>query len=98
MSKAGQYTLSVTFKQQKYNGSKWENTGSESSQKVTFKVSQAATVTTAATATPKPTVTGTNKKSAVQTGDNTPVMTFVIILVAAVACIGGVVVYKRKKK
>ena len=98
VSKAGQYTLSVTFKQQKYNGSKWENTGSESSQKVTFKVSQAATVTTAATATPKPTVTGTNKKSAVQTGDNTPVMTFVIILVAAVACIGGVVVYKRKKK
>lgn len=98
VSKAGQYTLAVTFKQQKYNGSKWENTGSESSQKVTFKVSQAATVTTAATATPKPTVTGTNKKSAVQTGDNTPVMTFVIILVAAVACIGGVVVYKRKKK
>lgn len=98
VSKAGQYTLSVTFKQQKYNGSKWENTGSESSQKVTFKVSQAATVTTAATATPKPTVTGTNKKSAVQTGDNTPVMMFVIILVAAVACIGGVVVYKRKKK
>lgn len=98
VSKAGQYTLAVTFKQQKYNGSKWENTGSESSQKVTFKVSQAAAVTTAATATPKPTVTGTNKKSAVQTGDNTPVMTFVIILVAAVACIGGVVVYKRKKK
>ena len=31
VSKAGQYTLSVTFKQQKYNGSKWENTGSESS-------------------------------------------------------------------
>ncbi len=98
VSKAGQYTLAVTFKLQKYNGSKWENTGSESSQKVTFKVSQAAAVTTAATATPKPTVTGTNKKSAVQTGDNTPVMTFVIILVAAVACIGGVVVYKRKKK
>ncbi len=98
VSKAGQYTLTVTFKQQKYNGSKWENTGSESYRKVTFKVSQAAVVTTAATVTPKPTVTGTNKKSAVQTGDSTPIVPFVIALVAACAIVGGVVVYKRKKK
>lgn len=96
VSKAGQYTLSVTFKQQKYNGSKWENTGSESSKKITFNVSQAASVT--ATVTPNPSVTGTNKKSAVQTGDNTPILPFVIILVAAVACIGGILVYRKKKK
>ena len=96
VSKAGQYTLSVTFKQQKYNGSKWENTGSESSKKITFNVSQAASVT--ATVTPNPSVTGTNKKSAVQTGDSTPILPFVIILVAAVACIGGILVYRKKKK
>ena len=96
VSKAGQYTLSVTFKQQKYNGSKWENTGSESSQKITFNVSQAASVT--ATVTPNPSVTGTNKKSAVQTGDSTPILPFVIILVAAVACIGGILVYRKKRK
>lgn len=96
VSKAGQYTLSVTFKQQKYNGSKWENTGSESSKKITFNVSQAASVT--ATVTPNPSVTGTNKKSAVQTGDSTPILPFVIILVAAVACIGGILAYRKKKK
>lgn len=96
VSKAGQYTLAVTFKQQKYNGSKWENTGSESSKKVTFNVSQAASVT--ATITPNPSVTGTNKKSAVQTGDSTPIVPFAIILVAAAACIGGVFVYRKNKK
>lgn len=96
VSKAGQYTLSVTFKQQKYNGSKWKNTGSESSKKITFNVSQAASVT--ATVTPNPSVTGTNKKSAVQTGDSTPILPFVIILVAAVACIGGILAYRKKKK
>ena len=96
VSKAGQYTLAVTFKQQKYNGSKWENTGSESSKKVTFNVSQAASVT--ATITPNPSVTGTNKKSAVQTGDSTPIVPFAIILVAAAACIGGILVYRKNKK
>lgn len=84
------------FKQQKYNGSKWENTGSESSKKVTFNVSQAASVT--ATITPNPSVTGTNKKSAVQTGDSTPIVPFAIILVAAAACIGGIFVYRKNKK
>ena len=96
VSKAGQYTLAVTIKQQKYNGSKWENTGSESSKKVTFNVSQAASVT--ATITPNPSVTGTNKKSAVQTGDSTPIVPFAIILVAAAACIGGILVYRKNKK
>lgn len=96
VSKAGQYTLAVTFKQQKYNGSKWENTGSESSKKVTFNVSQVASVT--ATITPNPSVTGTNKKSAVQTGDSTPIVPFAIILVAAAACIGGILVYRKNKK
>ena len=96
VSKAGQYTLAVTFKQQKYNGSKWENTGSESSKKITFNVSQAASVT--ATITPNPSVTGTNKKSAVQTGDSTPIVPFAIILVAAAACIGGILVYRKNKK
>ena len=106
VSKAGQYTLAVTFKLQKYNGSKWENTGSESSKKVTFNVSQAASVTATitpnpsvtGTITPNPSVTGTNKKSAVQTGDSTPIVPFAIILVAAAACIGGILVYRKNKK
>lgn len=94
VSKPGQYTLKVTFAQQKYDGSKWSNTGNTSESQVTFTVSQAA----ALTATPSPAVTGANKKSAVQTGDSTPIMTFVIILVIAAVCIGGVLVYRKKKK
>lgn len=94
VSKPGKYTLKVTFGQQKYHGSSWKDTGTQSESTVTFTVSQAAVLT----ATPSPAVTQTNQKSAVQTGDSTPIMTFVIILIVAVVCIGGILVYRRKKK
>lgn len=94
VSKPGKYTLKVTFGQQKYDGSSWKDTGTQSESTVTFTVSQAAVLT----ATPNPAVTQTNQKSAVQTGDSTPIMTFVIILIVAVVCIGGILVYRRKKK
>lgn len=94
VSKPGKYTLKVTFGQQKYDGSSWKDTGTQSESTVTFTVSQAAVLT----ATPSPAVTKTNQKSAVQTGDSTPIMTFVIILIVAVVCIGGILVYRRKKK
>lgn len=94
VSKPGKYTLKVTFGQQKYDGSSWKDTGTQSESTVTFTVLQAAVLT----ATPSPAVTQTNQKSAVQTGDSTPIMTFVIILIVAVVCIGGILVYRRKKK
>lgn len=94
VSKPGKYTLKVTFGQQKYDGSSWKDTGTQSESTVTFTVSQAAVLT----ATPSPAVTQTNQKSAVQTGDSTPIMTFVIILIVAVVCIGGILVYRKKKK
>ena len=94
VSNPGKYTLKVTFGQQKYDGSSWKDTGTQSESTVTFTVSQAAVLT----ATPSPAVTQTNQKSAVQTGDSTPIMTFVIILIVAVVCIGGILVYRRKKK
>ena len=94
VSKPGKYTLKVTFGQQKYDGSSWKDTGTQSESTVTFTVSQAAVLT----ATPSPAVTQTNQKSAVQTGDSTPIMTFMIILIVAVVCIGGILVYRKKKK
>lgn len=94
VSKPGEYTLKVTFGQQKYDGSSWKDTGTQSESTVTFKVSQAEVLT----ATPSPAATQANRKSAVQTGDNTPIMTFVIILIIAVVCIGGILVYRKKKK
>lgn len=93
VSKPGNYTLKVTFGQQKYDGTNWKDTGTQSESTVAFAVSQAEILT----ATPSPAVTQSNKKSAVQTGDSTPVMTFVIVLVVAVVCIGGILVYRRKK-
>ena len=94
VSKPGKYTLKVTFGQQKYDGSSWKDTGTQSESTVTFTVSQAAVLT----ATPSPAVTQTNQKSAVQTGDSTPIITFVMILIVAVVCIGGILVYRKKKK
>ena len=79
VSKPGKYTLKVTFGQQKYDGSSWKDTGTQSESTVTFTVSQAAVLT----ATPSPAVTQTNQKSAVQTGDSTPIMTFVINMIVA---------------
>ena len=39
-----------------------------------------------------------NRKSSVKTGDNTPILPFVCILIIAAGAIGGVVFYKKKNK
>lgn len=100
MGKAGNYALSITFSRQKYDGSKWVSTGEQDVKKVSFTVGEGKTVS--------PTVTGidltpaakkdANKKAAVRTGDNTVILPFIIILIAAAACIAGVVIYRGKKK
>lgn len=94
MAKAGSYTMTVVFNQQKYDGSNWVNTGAQDAKQVNFNVSQAD----GQDLTPAANRTDANQKNAVRTGDNTPIMTFVIILVVAVICIIGVVVYRKKKK
>ena len=94
ITKAGTYSLTVVFNRQKYDGSKWENTGEQDTKQVSFSISQAQTVT----ATPTPQPNGANQKNAVRTGDTTNIAPFVIILVIATVCIVGVVVYKKKKK
>ena len=94
ITKAGTYTLTVTFDRQKYNGSEWENTGEQDTKQVNFSITQAQTVT--ATQTPQP--NGASAKTAVTTGDTTNITPFVIILAIAAGCIVGVVVYKRRKK
>ena len=88
ITKAGTYTLTVTFDRQKYNGSEWENTGEQDTKQVNFSITQAQTVT----ATPTPQPNGASAKSAVKTGDTTNITPFVIILAIAAGCIVGVVV------
>ena len=94
ITKAGTYTLTVVFDQQKYNGSEWKNTGEQDTKQVNFNITQAQTVT----ATPTPQPNGATTKSAVKTGDNTPIAPFVLILAVAAGCIAGVVIYKKKNK
>jgi hypothetical protein len=95
MAKAGTYTLSVTFKQQKYNGSAWADTGVEDQKSVAFTVEQ-ATVTP--TAVPGQSLTPAAQKTAVETGDTTPVLPLMIVLVIAVVVIVGVLFSRKKRK
>lgn len=95
MGKAGSYTLSVVFGQQKYDGNKWADTGEQASRTVNFTVSAAAGQITV---TPTPQPTNANKRNAVQTGDNTSIMPFIVILIVAILCIAGILVYRKKKK
>lgn len=92
---AGSYTLTVNFRQQQYDGASWKETGTTDSKQVPFTITKAeATVTN-----PGLDITpAANQKNAVKTGDSTPIGAFVIILVAAAAAIGGLVVYRSKKK
>ncbi len=96
MAQQGQYTLSVVFDQQLYDGSKWANTGKQDTKTVVFHVI-AVTVTAVPGQTLTPAAAG---KNAVKTGDTTPILPFIVILaVAIVAAAGaGVVIFRRKKK
>ena len=57
VSKAGTYTLAVTFAEQEYDGSSWVKTGNTDVKKVTFTVNKTSTKPTA---TPAPTGKGKN--------------------------------------
>ena len=94
MGKNGSYTLTVTYNQQKFDGSNWASTGTQDTKQVSFSVSAAGNVTV----TPAANKADANQKKAVQTGDDTPIMTFVIILVVAVVLIAGILVYRKKKR
>ncbi|MGO4946728.1 hypothetical protein ACTQ50_10080 [Blautia sp. Sow4_E7] len=94
MGKTGSYTLTVTYNQQKFDGSNWVNTGTQDTKKVSFTVNASPNQTL----TPAADKTDANQKKAVKTGDNTPILPFVIILLVAVALIAGILVYRNKKK
>lgn len=94
ITKAGTYTLTVVFSRQQYNGEKWEATGEQDTKQMNFRIDQGAVVT----ATPAAQQKDANKRAAVLTGDTTAILPFVIILIAAVVCIAGVLVFRKKKK
>ncbi|MDD7219855.1 MAG: LPXTG cell wall anchor domain-containing protein [Clostridia bacterium] len=94
ITKAGTYTLTVVFNRQEFDGKKWNETGEQDTKQAVFSIAQGNNIT----ATPTPEPDNANAKKAVQTGDTTNIAPFVIILIIAVVCIAGVIIYRRKRK
>lgn len=95
MAKAGDYTLTVNFKEQKYNGSAWEDTGVRDVKKQAFRVEQAQITPTSV---PGPSLTPGANRPAVNTGDNSPIILLIAALAVAAAAIVGILVYRSKRK
>ena len=93
LAQSGDYTLKVNFRLQQYNGSSWTDTDQYDTKQVPFSISKANVTAPGLDLTP-----AANRRNAVKTGDSTPIVPFVVILVAAVAVIGGILVYRTKKK
>ena len=100
ITKAGNYTLKVTFMKQMYDGSQWVDTGETSVSTQDFTIAGEGQFTdengngTGNTKNPDEVIGG-----GVKTGDNTPVVALVVVLViaAALLVILGVVRKKSKK-
>ena len=93
LAQSGDYTLKVAFAQQQYDGSSWKATGTMDTRQVSFSIAKAKVTASGTNLTP-----AANRKSSVKTGDNTPILPFVCILIIAAGAIGGVVFYKKKNK
>lgn len=92
MAQSGDYTLKVAFQLQTYDGSTWKNSDNYDTKKVPFSVTKAKVTGPGQNLTP-----AANRRNAVKTGDSTPILPLVIILVIAAAAIGGVVIYRKRK-
>lgn len=93
LAQSGDYTLKVSFMLQQYNGNGWADMDQYDTKQVPFSISKANVTAPGLDLTP-----AADRRNAVKTGDDTPIVPFVIILIAAVAVIGGVVIYRSKKK
>ena len=76
LAQSGDYTLKVAFVQQQYDGSSWKATGTMDTRQVSFSIAKAKVTAPGTNLTP-----AANRKSSVKTGDNTPILPFVCILI-----------------
>ena len=82
---AGTYTLKVTYDRQVYNGKNWESDETTDTTSVTFKITGK-------------TVSNIKGKTAVKTGDDSPVLMLAIVCGICVICIGGIIIFQKRKK
>lgn len=89
ITKAGTYTVTVVFQKQIYENGSWKSTDIADSKSVTFTVGNLV----------QGNLVGTSDGIRInpQTGDSTPIIPLAIALVAALAAIIGVVIFKKKK-
>ena len=87
ISKTGTYTVTVTFQKQVYGDGSWQSTDIADSKSVTFSIGGAST-------------DGSNDAVRInpQTGDQTQILPFVIILAGAAIVIIVILVLRKKKK
>ena len=87
ISKTGTYTVTVTFQKQVYGDGSWQNTDIADSKTVTFSIGGNSS-------------DGTNDAVRInpQTGDQTPILPFVIVLIVAAVVIIVVVIMRKKKQ
>ncbi|MDO4649348.1 MAG: choice-of-anchor D domain-containing protein, partial [Eubacteriales bacterium] len=88
IGQAGAYKLKVMFSKQEFDGSTWQTAKETDIKSVDFIVEDGAN-------TPTPTPGG---RHAVETGDNTVILPYIIVLIIALGAIAGVVVYLKKRK
>ena len=87
ISKTGTYTVTVTFQKQVYGDGSWQSTDIADSKSVTFSIGGAST-------------DGSNDAVRInpQTGDQTQILPFVIILAGAAIVIIVILILRKKKK
>ena len=87
ISKTGTYTVTVTFQKQVYGDGTWQNTDIADSRTVTFSIGGNSSDGSDDAVRINP-----------QTGDQTPILPFVIILAAAAVVIIVILIIRRKKQ
>lgn len=101
ITKAGTYTLTVTFQEQEYDGSQWVNTGTTSQTQQQFVIEGTGSYTdsngngTGNTKNPDQVVNGTTP---VKTGDTSPIMILIVVLVIAAVVLVAAIVYRKKRQ
>ena len=98
-TRSGSYTLRVTYKKMKYDGTKWVDQNSDYVKSISFTVNSTGRTTTSSTNSSSRSTSSNNRRTtAVKTGDTSPIIPLVMVLVGCVVVIGGVGIVSAKKK